>query len=238
MPVVKYICQAALRYIFMPAMQFETQQFKTLLAAFFDGLRVFVPFMDYEFQMFTLRRLAGIPGYQYCVDLEKETLCPNMFNEEEIKILGEKKMKLVGYKFGVYDYFLTDKVPVVNIKRADVNITETDFKYDTDENANMHGKYVKRDVDENLLSLHKYLDLHPDDEINITYVDETNYKEALNDSKFYELSPSAQRLVKMSMLFAKSYQYRIPHYLAECGYSYTLRRMKRYAETHTYRQLA
>lgn len=83
LPVVELVCKLLLRDLFVPLVQLESPLFKSMASAMIVGMQSLMPLMTYDVQMFCVRRLCGVPGYQYCVDGGQETLCPVMFTEAE-----------------------------------------------------------------------------------------------------------------------------------------------------------
>src|SRR4051812_39417444 len=93
------ICRIFIRYAFIPFLQLETPTFKKLGKAFIEGMSFFIPFSTYESRLFLARRLAGIPGYQYDVDMSKETFQRQIFSAHEVKELTEKFQKSPGHEY-------------------------------------------------------------------------------------------------------------------------------------------
>lgn len=73
-----------MRNVLSPYIQVETPLFQQMLGALIDGLRDFLPLVEYESAMFMTRRAVGIPGYQYKVDMKLERPHRNIFTPEEL----------------------------------------------------------------------------------------------------------------------------------------------------------
>uniref|UniRef100_U5EP54 ER-bound oxygenase mpaB/mpaB'/Rubber oxygenase catalytic domain-containing protein n=1 Tax=Corethrella appendiculata TaxID=1370023 RepID=U5EP54_9DIPT len=87
--VVRLVFSIYLRYIVMPMIQLENPDIKLMAKSFVDGFKEYVP-TSYERKLFLLRRLIGIPGYQYNIDLNEERLmCRNIFTNNELATVKE-----------------------------------------------------------------------------------------------------------------------------------------------------
>lgn len=108
---VELICNILLRYMFVPLIQIETNEFQKMVRALIDGMSTYLPFMTYDVQMFKMRRIAGIPGYQYNADRSKELLCRSMFCQDELNQMKEMVKICHGSEISNFQ-FLTD-VPIL-----------------------------------------------------------------------------------------------------------------------------
>lgn len=85
--VVEILCTITLQYFFTPFLHIETSKFSQMIRAILDGMSEFLPMMTYEFQMFRVKRISGMYGYQYKCNPFKDKLCKQIFtNDEMIKI--------------------------------------------------------------------------------------------------------------------------------------------------------
>lgn len=236
--VVELICQFMLRYIFIPLLQIETPLFKEMVSALLDGMSSFMPHMTYDIQMFTVKRVIGVPGYQFDVDLSKEVLCPSFFTVDELREFHQHFAKIPGYQH--FDVSISEGVPLIEIDRgcreiypvADRDIS--DSLDNMDNNRNVMGKYRCTDLDvmDEKSSLHTFLGLDPADRINITYTDNNvDWREYLNDKKFFELSAHDQFIVRWRCRLMKFYSHSISRYLFESGLSVVLFMIKTFAES-------
>lgn len=82
--VVEILCTITLQYFFTPFLQIETTIFRQMITAIVDGMSEFLPMMTYEFQMFRVKRIAGLYGYQYKINSKKDKLCKHIFSNEEM----------------------------------------------------------------------------------------------------------------------------------------------------------
>lgn len=202
---VKIICQMMLRYVFMPLIQLESPQFKIMLHALFAGMSQFLPHMKYDIQMFSVKRVIGVPGYQYNVDLSKEKMCRQLFSEAELTELRQAIFKYS--KFELTNFTFADGIPLLEVKH---NVVEKNLDNQLD-----------------TTTLRSALGLENTSEINITLtsskIEWVNY---LNDSKFYELCHRDQFVIKMRCHMLQIYEYRIGRYLCESVLSLMLFFMK------------
>lgn len=220
--VVEQICYICLRYIFIPILQLETPEFKQMTEALTDGLAQFIPNLTYESQYFLTKRVAGIPGYQYNVDKEKEILCRSVFNDEEVKALHFAASQISGYEYLdgiVFDH----KIRLLNIKKIDQCIEATE-----DNGISGFFKSTNENSVSSLTSLHKILGLTHANQLEVTEVDDTGFMNLLGDYKFKTLSIKDQYIIRMRVSTLKFYEYRIGRMICEQGLSLILYRQKKF----------
>lgn len=233
---VSIICQMLLRYIFMPLIQFDTPEFRRMVDALFEGMKQFLPHMTYDIQMFTVKRVIGIPGYQYNVDAEKETLCRRIFENDELTKLRSEVFKHTDYEYN--DVAFNECVPLLEIRRrSDMNgtngrITKQSIEINLDnmdENRNVNGTYVKLDEKYGETSKwHKMLGLESHDQLVVTILEPEEWNKYLNDSKFYSLSLHDQYIVKIRCGMTHWLNYRIGRFFLESGLSVMLYFMRKW----------
>ncbi|KAL7039734.1 hypothetical protein ACKWTF_000090 [Chironomus riparius] len=209
--VVEMICHIQIRYFFNPLLQMETKIFQKLGQALCDGLKYHIPFLSYKYCLFLTRRLAGIPGYQFDVDLSKEFLIRQIFTKSELEIIKAKYQNFKGFE-NYKGLIFAEKMHIIDIKRNPEVIFETDDQ--------------KRIII-NLLELE-----YPDKLELIEYNDE-NYKSFLNDKKFDTLKKSDRCLVKLMIQSLNSSKYFITKYIAELSLSAFLKVMKTCESNYT-----
>lgn len=225
-----------LRYIFMPLIQFDTPEFRQMVDALFEGMKQFLPHMTYDIQMFTVKRVIGIPGYQYEVDAEKETLCRRIFDIDELFELRSEIFKNTGYEYS--EVAFNDGVPLLEIKRrSEMNGTNDRIVKQSiainldnmDENRNVNGTYVKLDdQNDDTSKWHKMLGLKSHDQLAVTMLEPEQWNKYLNDSKFYALSGHDQFIVKIRCQLTRMLNYRIGRFLVESGLSMMLYFMRKW----------
>ncbi len=119
--VVEMICMIMIRYVFIPLIQIETPKFKEMMNALLEGLSPLMPHMSYDLQMFLVKRIVGVPGYQYHVDLSKEKICRNIFTNEELtaaKSVIEMMHKGKNNLLKIYDILFSNGIPVTSPKSS------------------------------------------------------------------------------------------------------------------------
>lgn len=236
--VVELICQFMLRYIFIPLLQIETPLFKEMVTALLAGMADFMPHMTYDIQMFTVKRVIGVPGYQFDLDLSKEIICPPMFTTAELRELHQCWVKSPGYEH--FDITIAAGVPLIEIYRGcrealpveqrDIAVTLDNM----DNTRNVMGNYRATDVDafNDNKSLRDFLALDPADRIDITYTDNNlDWRHYLSDKKFYELSAKDQFIVRWRSRLMKFYANGLSRYLFESGLSVVLFMIKKFCES-------
>lgn len=227
------ICRIFIRYAFIPFLQLETPTFQKLGRAFIEGLKFFVPFSTYESRLFLARRLAGVPGYQFEVDMSKEFYHRQIFNKAELKRFVEEFQKTPGHEYRrnmVFD----EKMRILDINRIDEMKHEHDLNGNfLDANGNIYGHYKdfeknEVDWDQDTQDLIAFLGLKHPSELSITEIDEKNIGVYLNDRKYKQLSDRDQRLVKYGVDHAKLIKNRFTKPLSDATLSFMIKLMKRH----------
>ncbi|CRL00466.1 CLUMA_CG013728, isoform A [Clunio marinus] len=235
--VVEIICRLFIRYAFIAFLQFDTPTFKKLGEAFIDGMKYFVPFSSFESRLFLARRLAGIPGYQYDVDMSKEFFHRQIFNKEEFKMLEENFQNVPGFEYRRKMVF-NDKMNLLDVKRIDQKKNEHEKNEilldNMDENQNIFGYYMRIDdangnnIHDDVEPLLEIFDLKHPSELSITQVDENNIQLYLNDHKFKTLSSKDQWLVKAGINHVNMITNKFARPFYEAGFSVVLYLMEKY----------
>lgn len=199
----------------------------------------FLPFSTYESRLFLARRLAGVPGYQYDVDMSKEFFQRQIFTSDEVKKLVEEFQNIPGHEYRKHIVF-DAKMYLLEIQRIDeLKSSDSETNLDSlDENRNIFGLY--KDLNDNnneslqdkwgedTKTLMTFLDLKHPSELLITEVDETNIGRYLNDRKYKELSLYDQHLVRVGIHQINMIDNRFMRPLYEAGLSVLMYFMNRY----------
>ena len=180
------ICQIFTRYHFIPLLQIETKVFEKLGRAFTEGLKVYLPYQTYESRLFLTRRLAGIPGYQYDVDLSKEFYSKQIFTKEELERIKDKLQNSKGFEHYSGIVF-GEKIPLININRIKGSKVNT---------GNGHSEKIKNSND-----LFELLELKNESELEVLEIDDEDIENYADHNKLYLLSKSDQFLVKFIIMF-------------------------------------
>lgn len=206
------VCQAMIRYIFLPLIQLETPEFRRMVNALCIGLSHVIPHMTYDIQMFTVKRVLGVPGYQYAVDLSKEKMCPPLFTQKEAADLRDQIFKHTGVEYR--EFIFSTSVPIVRHRFRDNDNTKE--MYDSNDNElPTHNNSV--------LEVCNYNDL----EITVADPDDEGWQHHLNDSRFYSLSQHDQYVIRARIYVLRLCEYRVFRYLFEVGASLALYWMRR-----------
>lgn len=215
---VTIICQMFLRYIFMPLIQFESPEFRHMVEALFTGLSRFLPNMSYELQMFCVKRMIGIPGYQYKINPDKERMCRQMFSPIELTEIRRSFCMNHSYM----EMLFGKGIPLIEIRKLNKDIK-------LDGNSNEIEK-VNAEIDTDLQApMHKLLGLSSAEELYVTIANpDEDWSTRLNDSKFYTLSWKDRFNFRVRCIIVKSYEYRLGRYVIEAGLNVVLFFMKRF----------
>jgi hypothetical protein len=227
------ICHILLRYVFIPLLQIETPTFLKLGQAFVDGMQGFIPLSSLKSRVFLARRLAGVPGYQYEVDMSKETIQRQIFTKDELETLKEKFQNVAGFEYR-QNFVLDEKIHLLEVKRHEncqKEVKETLKKLDNlDENRNVFGLYEDKErlpTDDYEMKIKEFYGVKSMSEILMTEVDEEKYDFYLNDNKYNELNFSDRMKVKVEIFQLKLYNNSFFRKIEENGLSFVLARMKK-----------
>ncbi|XP_053685354.1 uncharacterized protein LOC128734961 [Sabethes cyaneus] len=224
--VVEMICHMCLRYIFMPLLQFESPLFRKMISAVVDGLGEFVPFDSYDSVIWFVRRVAGIPGYQYGVDIEKETICRRIYSDEELASMRAVYLGKAGYEY--MDSAIFDaRILLFDVKKVsevcEVNQNSLEKSTVTGVYSELHEDGMKKKK-----VLANLLELSHDEELVITAVDdEENWRSYLNDSKLKNLSNKDLGYLKFKCRLMENCYSRIGNFINEALLSLMLYRMRK-----------
>lgn len=225
---VTIICQMFLRYLFMPLIQFESPEFRHMVEALFTGLSRFLPHMSYELQMFCVKRMIGIPGYQYKTNPDRERMCRQLFSP--IEMTGIWRSFCMNHS---YTELLFGKgIPLIEIKKFN-----KDAKLDG--NSNKIEKYTARIETDLQAPMHVLLGLSSTEELSVTIANpDDDWSSLLNDSQFYALNWKDRFSFRVRCVIIKSYEYRLGRYVIEAGLNVVLFFMKRFQFKKTQKKLA
>lgn len=233
--VVIKICEISLRYIFLPLLQIEMPLSKEMIQAVVDGLERFQPLGSYESVMFIAKRIAGVPGYQVDVDMEKENLIKSYFTSEELNALKMAASSIKGYEY-LTDVILEDKMVLLEVIRhgeQDENDNIEEHLDNMDSSRNVQGVY-RQNSDEFLNKpspLHELLGLRYYDEIKITRLEgPEEWRAHLNDSKLENLTARDKRCLDFMLFCLRNCSSGLGKYLCEGALSLMLYRMRNFKE--------
>lgn len=201
----------------------ETPTFKRLGKAFIEGMSFFIPFSSYESRLFLARRLAGIPGYQYDVDLSKETIQRQIFTPEELQKFKDQFQNCPGHEYRRNMVF-NEKMYVLEVKKNEDNYgsyTNLDDN-NNDEQPEDEGKHSLSDI----------MNIKLPDELIMVELNDDDFKSYLSDRKINELSFRNQFLVKAGNHHAKMIENRFTRPIYEAVLSFYLFLMEKYHNNH------
>lgn len=195
----------------------------------------FIPFSSFESRLFLARRLAGVPGYQYDIDMSKEVFQRQIFSSQEIQKVVKHFQMVPGHEYRRHMVF-DAKMYLLDINRIDDLKGEnesTELLLDNmDVNRNIFGHYTTiidnnnngkaQHFDEDIAYLMEYLELKHPSELSITQVDEENIGMYMNDRKFKQLSSKDQLFVKIGIHQINMIGNRFVRPLYEAGLSMNL----------------
>lgn len=223
---VESICLIMLRYIFIPIIQLETPKFKAMTKALLKGLSAFLPHMSYEIQMFFVKRIIGVPGYQYDVDLSKEKICRPIFSTEElaaakevIRSMHKGKKDLLEF----YEILFNDGIPITSQR----NCVHLDMAVRNEASQN---KNVQSEEDQQIAVGDK----------SFRYVlrskDIDDWQDYLNDAEFFFLSKWDRLTVRWTAFMLKCYENSVGRYFCEMGLNGVLFFIRRYYNSNVARR--
>lgn len=222
---VENVCLIMLRYIFIPMIQLETPKFKKMITALLKGLSPFLPHMTYDLQMFSVKRIIGVPGYQYGVDASKEKICQQMFSTEELYAAKEVIRSIHNENkdfLKIYEIFFDDGIPILTPK-SPVHV-EVPIDIGTVDDHNENKLNFQNDVGDKKC----YWIMRSQDN--------TEWNKYLNDSAFYALNKKDQLVVRWRCFMLKCYENSVGRYFCELGLSAVLYMIRRYYDSNIARQ--
>lgn len=234
------ICHIFNRYLFIPLLQLENPTFTKLGKAFIDGMSKYIPFSSFESRLFLARRLAGVPGYQYNVDMKKEYIIRQVFTEDELKHITDQFQNISGHEYRKHmlfdgNMYLLDFKRIQQLKDDEIcddSSTESLFgiykKNPTnDMNNNEEKEFLQDEIDEKLA----FFGLQHPSELLITKVDEDELQKYQNDRRYKQLSRHDQFLVRTNVNMIRNNENRILRSLNEAVLSLNLYFMRKNAAT-------
>uniref|UniRef100_A0A182IUC7 DUF2236 domain-containing protein n=1 Tax=Anopheles atroparvus TaxID=41427 RepID=A0A182IUC7_ANOAO len=242
--VVEMICHMLLRYIFLPSLQLETPLFRQMVGAIVDAFTGYMPFTSYESVMFLTKRLVGVPGYQYAVDMEKEQICRRLLSMDELDGMLRNMESKDGYRqvIEMYRAKFSDKIRLYHVKDlycaslSDINqnflessegIDGTYRKLPTEEPDSELSVEEMRQNSSNK-HLRELLGLKQNQELVVTRIeDDSEWSMYLNDDKLKLLSTRGQMNVKFTIQSLNRCYSTIGRFTNEWALSFILYRIKR-----------
>lgn len=219
---VEHICMIMLRYIFLPLIQLETPKFKEMMNALLKGLSPFLPHMTYDFQMFNVKRVIGVPGYQYNVDLSKEKISRQLFSMNEMNEVKKIVTALHAENnvlLKIDSIIFNDGIPIlepnntIRIKLpSEEKVDNETFNDDSMEVGDKRCSWIMRSKDDG------------------------DWKTYLNDSKFHTLSKTDKFLIRWRCFLLQCYENVVGRYFCEMSLSAILYIMRRYYEAKIVRK--
>lgn len=185
-----------MRNVLLPYVQIETLAFKQMVKAMLTGLQRYLPYTDYDSEMFLVKRAIGLPGYQLDVNFTKEVPYGNILSPSDVA-----EIRKLAPKF-------SEKIQVYSIKRygAPNSDCESYYANNVDSyNPTDIGDYYNRDPS----FLKKLMGLPCESEIRMREYDRgPSYLKYLNANKFYKLSRQSQFNVNifLAMVSLSPYQ--------------------------------
>jgi hypothetical protein len=184
----------------------------------------FVPFSSFESRLFLARRLAGVPGYQYDVDLSKEVFQRQIFNPDELQRFITQFQNSPGHEYRQNMVF-DEKIYLLEVKKLDELNPQRRNEFRAISNKINEPNRWDNDTQKHLMEI---LDVKHPNEFLITEVDDENYKMYMSDRKFKELGSRDQHLVKVGIYQTKMIESRFMRILCQASLSINMYLMKNY----------
>lgn len=182
-----------------------------------------MPFVSFESRLFMVKRIAGVPGYQYDIKVPIDYYQKEVFNAEELKQLNEHFETIPGHE-STRHLSLGGKMYLLNVKKLIVSNNLTD------ENENISPDWLGADKN----SFLEFLGLNYPSELEIVEVDERFIGMYMNDRKFHELSYNDQRKVKASIRVNNQFANRFAKLIQEAIVSVHIFLMKRFVKNGSF----
>lgn len=165
--------------------------------AFVEGMSHYIPFSSFESRLFLARRLAGVPGYQYDVDISREGLYKQIFSASEIELFKQKFQSTTGNEYRKHFVF-DEKIYLLKVNSNP--ILENSQGSKIEECSKWRG-------DKKFLST--LLDLKPTQMLVMSHVDETMLSKYLNGDNLHELSKRDILKVQFEIAVVKLMRFRL-----------------------------
>uniref|UniRef100_A0A2M4A901 ER-bound oxygenase mpaB/mpaB'/Rubber oxygenase catalytic domain-containing protein n=1 Tax=Anopheles triannulatus TaxID=58253 RepID=A0A2M4A901_9DIPT len=236
--VVDQICRIAIRYVFMPSLQLETTLYKQMVGAITDGYAGYMPFTSYESVLFLTRRLIGIPGYQYALDLKKEIICRPILTKAELESIVEHMAPKDCYRpiMAMYRTIFCEQIRLFKVKDLSNAEKEINGNYMMPI-EDVSGTYTKINNNEDDCNgslkgseadLRQLLGLKHNQELIVTNIDnEDEWSTHLNDSQLKQLSLGGQHNVKVIIQMLNLCYNTVGRYVNETMLSFLLYRLNK-----------
>lgn len=199
LPVAEIISEALRRYIFIQILQLETPMFDLMSHAFYGGAASFLPLVSYDVMMFLNKRAAGLPGYQYWIDMDCEKICKQLFTTEELEMIHRHYSAHEGYQF-MKDFIIDSKLRILKVKHRLPKNNTVDvmlFEDQIDEKGTVDTDLIE---EKNLIVLQKLLELESLNDLELIVIrNDDEWPKQLNDNEFYKLSRMDQVVVKICL---------------------------------------
>lgn len=173
-----------MRNLLSPYLQIETLTFKHMINVMLVGFQQYVPFLEYDSQLFLLKRAVGLPGYQLDVDSKLEIPYRNILSPQDVA-----EIRVVEPKF-------TEKILIYKVKRSsksssDCRSSKKINPYSPNEVMDFYNEDTA--TQKKLLGLPCYAQIR-----KIELERGPSYLKYLNAKKFDSLHPQAQYLVQLN----------------------------------------
>uniref|UniRef100_A0A182MVA1 ER-bound oxygenase mpaB/mpaB'/Rubber oxygenase catalytic domain-containing protein n=1 Tax=Anopheles culicifacies TaxID=139723 RepID=A0A182MVA1_9DIPT len=229
--VVEMICHTVIRYVFVPSLQLESPLLRHMLGAVVDAFTSYVPLVSYESVLFMTRRLIGIPGYQYMVDMEKEYICRPIVSKSDLDEILDNLTPRDGYRQvgAMYRAIFSDKLRLYTVKELP---DEINHNYADMTKGETNGTYTQLPGDDDQksseLQLRELMGLKHNQALVVTTVeDDSEWSTYRNDSKLALLSYRDQTNVRWTIQCLNMCNTTIGRYLNETVLSIALYRLRR-----------
>lgn len=174
-----------MRNVFSPYLQIETLAFKQMINDMLVGLQHYVPFLEYQSQMFMMNRAIGLPGYQLDVDSKREIPHRNILSPEDVA-----EIRKVEPKF-------SDKILFYSVLRKGRSNSDCRFKSSIDP---FSPKAITNYYNEDSATQKKLMGLACYSQIKKVELDRgPSYLNHLSSKQFHSLNPQAQYLVNLNI---------------------------------------
>lgn len=186
-----------------------------------------MPFVTFESRLFLVKRMAGVPGYQYDIKIPIDYYQKEVFNADEHQKLNEHFQTTPGHESTPH-LSLGGKMYLLNIKKLDETKTAIDKL--KDENDNVSSDWLNADKKKFL----EFLGLNYPSELEIVEVDERFIGMYMNDRRFHELSYKDQRRVKTAIRANNQFANRFSRLIQEATISVHIFFMERFVKNGSF----
>jgi hypothetical protein len=202
----------------MPYIQLETPTSRKFGEAFVKGMRFCTPFSSYHSCLYMLKRLIGIPGYQYKAVLSEQGFIRQVSSPNELMAIVNRFQMTPGHEYRRQLLF-DEKMYLFEIRRKSQNQT-----------CRINDGGIN---DDQIQFLVKFLNLNDASELYVSHIKENEVDMYFDDRKFRELKWYQRFQVWFEIYHMNMLKNYIAKPILEAGLTGVIMLIKSYQKIHS-----